>query len=237
MSPNVGHAQIAQEATLSDFSRLSQGDTITIFLSDTHYKKIEWLHDRVERDLIFGSAILESGLVLPNDCYLENTGFGLLFNTANSEASMTSITDDISGSVFLSSPLPSQLPKRWQPSGNGPRYGKFANGERKTIEAFAEDLENKGFSAGPSWRSSGFDIRLPIWQTSWEKQGCDVSIFLRRERTGLLKPAKFFVSVTDHSHRPMWKHGTHLISKDELSLAEAVDAMSSGIDLAWSKSR
>jgi len=39
MSPNVGHAQIAQEATLSDFSRLSQGDTITIFLSDTHYKK------------------------------------------------------------------------------------------------------------------------------------------------------------------------------------------------------
>jgi len=236
MSPHIDHAQMAAEATLSDFFRLSKGDAISIFLGNAHHDQVEWLHDRVERDLIFGAVKLDSGLFLPVDCYLENTGFGLLFNTFNSIASKEGHADDISGSVFLSTPLPSQLPKRWKPSRKGPRYGQFTFREKQIIEAFVEELRDKGFSEALR-RSSGFDNKLPIWGTSWQKQSCDVSLFLRQEQQGILKARKYFVSVTDHSHRPMWKHGTYLISKDGLSLAEAVDAMSSGIDLAWSKSR
>ena len=199
---------------------------------------IEWLHDRIERDLIFGAAKLGSGLTLPVDCYLENTGFGLLFDTSNSKASKEGLVEDVvSGTVFLSVPLPSQLPKRWKPSDKGPRYGRLDSRGKKAVEAFVEDLKGKGFSEGPSWRSSGFDIRLPIWETSWQKQSCDVSLTLRQEPQGLLKPSKFLVSVTDHSHRPIWKRGTRVLTKDGLSLAEAMDAMSSGVDLAWSKRR
>lgn len=236
IGPETRHARKANEAALRDFARLSLGDAITIFLGSTHHDRIEWLHDRIERDLIFGAARFGNGLNLPVDCYLENTGFGLLFDTSNSKASKEGLVEDVSGTVFLSAPLPSQLPKRWKPSEKGPRYGSFAVREKKAIEAFIEDLKSKGFSEGSSWRSSGFDFRLPIWETSWQLQSCDVSLCLSREPQGLLRPTKFFVSVTDHSHRPIWKRGTSVLAKDGLSLSEALDAMSTGVDVVWSKS-
>lgn len=235
--PETVYAQKAEEAVFSDFARLSIGDAITIFLGNPHHDRIEWLHNRVERDLIFGTPSFGSGLTLPVDCYLENTGFGLVFDTSNTKASKEGLFEDVSGTVFLSAPLPSQLPTRWKPSEKGPRYGNFAGREKKAVEAFVDDLKRKGFSEGPSWRSSGFDTRLPIWETSWQLQSCDFNLFLRQEPQGLFKPTKFFVSVTDHSHRPIWKRGTSVLAKDGLSLAEAVEAMATGVDIAWSKSR
>ena len=233
----LSHPTEAEKVNLSDFSKLVKGDTITVFLDNEQHAQIEWLHDRVERDLVYGAVRLKDGRTLPVDCYLENIGCGLLFDTFNSKALRDGCSEHMQGTVFLSMPLPSQLPKRWQRSGTGPKYASFSGREKTTIEEFVEDIKNKGFSEGPSWRGSGFDIRLPIWQTSWQKQDCDVNVRVTRKRQGFLRSAKFLVSVSDHSHRPIWKHGTPVISEDGLLLDEAIDAMLLGLDIVWSKSQ
>ena len=234
---SLGLATAAKIATLNDFSGLSNGEVLTLFFGNVSQDRIDWVHDRVERDLVFGAVKLEDGTTLPIDCYLENDGTGLFFDTRGTEASVKILGKDVSEIIYLSMPLPSQLPERLPLIESSPRYGTFSEKEKKMLKTFAEGLISSGFREGPSWRSSGFDIRVPVWESSWRLQNCDVYIFLRREWKGLLKSTRFFVSVTDHSHRSIQKHGTRLLAKDGLSLAEAVQLMSSGIDLAWVRSR
>ena len=67
-------------ATMDDFRGLEKGAQVRIYAEMKGYEASTWVHDHVERDLIFGELHLDDGPVLPTDAYLYDGGESVSFS-------------------------------------------------------------------------------------------------------------------------------------------------------------
>lgn len=239
----------AKRVPLDYFLGLKSGEKAYFFLGNFDHTEIEWTHDHVEYDLVFGAAQIVGGPALPCHSFILNRGMvanedtglsasqDLDFSTQQTDFMFELGLPDITGSVYFSKPLPSQLPKRWDPNGKSPYWKtSFKNEEKDLINRLTDDLLNMGFEKGRMFY--GFDEHiLSNWETAWEKQGCAFSLQILKQKKGLFKSPNFRVLVEDKSHRPLPYWGTTLVNKNCSSIASVIDAIRQGVDLVWARAQ
>lgn len=98
-------------APFSMLENMQRGEVVTLYAGSTDCPEITWTHERVERDLAWGSLSATGLPPLPSDAYIYRSGW-------DDSASFGSVVGRgreyglNGGTVYLRPPLPSQYPKR-----------------------------------------------------------------------------------------------------------------------------
>ncbi len=221
----------AKKATLADFRRLAKGDSMTLYLGNSDRSELTWTHDRMEFDLVYGSFSIDGKDNSPVYCYMENSGYDSMeFESLHSGAHKVDPDDkDYHGTVFLTPPLQSQLPKRWTPSGKPVKKKSLSKKEKGPIEDFGTYLKANGFERTYTAIGGGYCDIAARWGTIWTDGESILGFRVEKIFNGLFAPAHFELTMTDYSHRPMWKMGTHIFTQDFKSAGDAIEAAKAGL--------
>tara|TARA_R110002094_G_scaffold13472_4_gene24044 strand:+ start:147 stop:941 length:795 start_codon:yes stop_codon:yes gene_type:complete len=153
MQAGVGSAKIAD---MTYFKALSKGAFVRLYLESSSIPSFTWTHDRVERDLVYGSIQFEGYPdQFPVQAYISYNGsqpaLGCnCFYTASEQDKNIHLPD---GSlIFTDRPLPSQIRPETRPVQVDLKLARISNKELSIVDRLQEQLQAVGFVLG------GFDL-------------------------------------------------------------------------------
>lgn len=224
-------------ADLSFFNGLSRGGTVDLYQAQNDFPVIHWIHDRVERDIVWGRFDLPDGRQFKLDAYLYNNGDAVSFGTG-SHLDEPHGFGLYGGSVFLEPPLSSQFPQRFNPGKYIPNP-KFSFDERKALTDYCNRFLDIGFDVdhnGGSPRSLFVDVPSGCFDLSLDKEEISISICIRKYKgERWWSRSHYGLYIDDCSHRrglsqKMSFGGTTVVRKEFQTLGNTLEAMLNGID-------
>lgn len=113
--------------TINDFRRLKRGEKITIYRTDNEFPRVQWTHDRIAYDSIWGVIETPGGVSLPVNPYLYDAGPAVRFGGGPGCRSPDrsqwigfpggfKLANGFASYAYRRPPLLSQYPRKWDPS-------------------------------------------------------------------------------------------------------------------------
>jgi hypothetical protein len=239
--------QVLGTANIQFFRTLSQGSRVRLFRAEPRPNELIWIHNKVERDLVWGEMVTPEGVVLPLDAYLYDLGSAVCYGTG-SHLDRDHGFALKGGYVYLQDPLPSQYPVRWTSSGYS-LPPSFGSAEKREVTNFVTRYMGLGFE----FDAVGYAIH-DYWKSA--TQGCfdcllvkgpaKVGLMIRTESGGFLRRSTYFLRIDDYSHRGhdgslpgsrIGHGGTVVVDRRGLNLPELKVALVDGIDAGVLRAR
>ena len=217
MQAGVGPAKIADMAY---FKALSKGAVVRLYLECSSIPSFSWTHDRVERDLVYGSIQFEGYPdQFPVQAYISYNGsqpaLGCnCFYTASEQD--TNIHLPHGSLIFTDRPLPSQIRPKTRPVQVDLKLARISSKELSVMDRLQGQLQAAGFILGGfglaknmrlSDAHAGSGIPCDI-EFSLEQGSVEGHVWIRKHKpNGLFSRSAWYVCFDDDSYREVQPGG------------------------------
>lgn len=250
---------LAPQADMNFFKGLKQGQTVTLHLAEENVRSLQWTHDRIEGDLIYGELSFDGYPErFPLQAYLYDSGFRvalgvLCFRSKKLDGDQVNFRGH--PTVFTETPLPSQY--REKKSGDMPKMVDFSMEDRRALDKAQEAIERAGlklsFSLGGRKISDAYHVRNQKGCIDFELRSATLKAHVsirKTRRPGLFGKPDWWIWMTDDSNRNVQPSGwgkdgiaivigsTQILDLKDIDTMDAVcDNLLGGVDLLVTRNR
>jgi hypothetical protein len=205
--PGVGTTEIAD---MEYFKALSKGVVLRLYLESSSIPSFTWTHDRVERDLVYGSIQFEGYPdQFPVQAYISYDGSQAvlgcnIFFTASEQDKNIHLPH---GSlIFTDRPLPSQIRPKARPVKDNLKMARISSKELSVMDRLQGQLQAAGFFLG----SSDLEKNMRL-SDAHARSGIPCDIEFRLERGSV----KGHVSIRKHRPRGLFSRSVWYVCFDD----------------------
>tara|TARA_R110002074_G_scaffold402320_1_gene606894 strand:- start:173 stop:967 length:795 start_codon:yes stop_codon:yes gene_type:complete len=212
--------ELAKIADMEYFKGLRKGAVVRLYLESSRIPSFTWTHDRVERDLVYGSIQFEGySDQFPVQAYISYNGSQAAlgcncFYTASEQHKDIHLPH---GSlIFTDRPLPSQIRPKTRPVKEDLKLARISSKELSVMDRLQGQLQAAGFDLGgfdlaKNMRLSDAHARSGIpcdIEFSLEQGSVEGHVSIRKHKPGGLfsRPA-WYVCFDDDSYRQVQPGG------------------------------